>query len=65
MAQMFSGHSPMPPFVNAEGRRLRPDHPEDFGRGLLWQLAEALFLGVVLPSPPPVPRIRIDDEQQA
>jgi hypothetical protein len=43
-------------------RRLRPDHPEDFGRGPFWRLAELLFLGVILPSPPPVPQFRFGDE---
>jgi hypothetical protein len=40
----------------------RPDHPEDFGRGPFWRLAELFFLGVILPSPPPVPQIRFGDE---
>lgn len=44
-------------------RRPRPDHPEDFGRGPWWRLAELLFLGVILPSPPPAPRIRIEDDE--
>lgn len=46
-------------------RRPRPDHPEDFGRGPFWRLAELLFLGFIFPSPPPAPRIRIDDERGA
>lgn len=45
-------------------RRPRPDHPEDFGRGPFWRLAELLFLGVILPSPPPSPRIRIEDDEE-
>lgn len=50
--------------VSPEGamRRLRPDHPEDFGRGPFWRLAELFFLGVILPSPPPVPQFRFGDE---
>lgn len=42
-------------------RRPRPDHPEDFGRGPFWRLAELFFLGFIFPSPPPAPRIRIED----
>jgi hypothetical protein len=45
-------------------RRPRPDHPEDFGRGPWWRLAELFFLGVILPSPPPAPRIRIEDDEE-
>lgn len=43
-------------------RRLRPDHPEDFGRGPFWRLAELLFLGFIFPSPPPYTRMFEDDE---
>lgn len=46
-------------------RRPRPDHPEDFGRGPFWRLAELFFLGFIFPSPPPAPRIRIDDEDES
>lgn len=53
-------HDPRP-FGESAGR-LRPDHPEDFGRGPFWRLAELFFLGVILPSPPPVPRFRFGDE---
>lgn len=46
-------------------RRRRPDHPEDYGRGPFWRLAEMLLLGVVLPSPPPVTRMFDEDEPDA
>jgi len=45
-------------------RRPRPDHPEDFGRGPWWRLAELFFLGVILPSPPPVPQWFSEDEAE-
>lgn len=45
-------------------RRPRPDHPEDFGRGPWWRLAELFFLGFTYPSPPPVTRLWPDDEDQ-
>jgi hypothetical protein len=44
-------------------RPLRPDHPEDFGRGPWWRLAELLVLGVDLRSPPPLTPW-LDDEEQ-
>jgi hypothetical protein len=45
-------------------RPLRPDHPEDFGRGPWWRLAELLVLGVDLRSPPPLTTPWLDDEEQ-
>ncbi len=59
-SQASVGYSALP-----RGHRPRPDHPEDFGRGPWWRLAELFFLGVILPSPPPAPRIRIDDDDEA
>jgi hypothetical protein len=44
-------------------RRPRPDHPEDFGRGPWWRLAELFFLGFIFPSPPPVTRWFEDDDE--
>lgn len=44
--------------------RRRPDHPEDFGRGPWWRLAELLLLGVVFPSPPPVTRLWPEDDEE-
>lgn len=44
-------------------RRRRPDHPEDFGRGPWWRLAELVFLGYTFPSPPPVTRWFEDDDE--
>jgi hypothetical protein len=50
----------------AQGRRRpRPDHPEDFGRGPWWRLAELFFLGFILPSPPPVRQWFEDEESEA
>lgn len=45
-------------------RRRRPDHPEDYGRGPWWRLGELFFLGFIFPSPPPAPRIRIEDDEE-
>jgi hypothetical protein len=45
-------------------RRRRPDHPEDYGRGPWWRLAELLFLGFTFPSPPPVTRLWPEDEER-
>lgn len=45
-------------------RRPRPHHPEDFGRGPFWRLAELLFLGFIFPSPPPYTRMFDDEEDQ-
>lgn len=45
--------------------RLRPDHPEDFGRGPWWRLAELLVLGLDLRSPPPLTPWLDDEEQVA
>jgi hypothetical protein len=50
--------------AEARVRRPRPDHPEDFGRGPFWRLAELFFLGFIFPSPPPAPRIRIEDDDE-
>jgi hypothetical protein len=47
---------------DSEPELRRPDHPEDFGRGPWWRLAELLVLGVDLRSPPPVPQFRFCDE---
>jgi hypothetical protein len=47
----------------ARPRRRRPDHPEDYGRGPWWRLAELVFLGFVFPSPPPVTRLWPEDDE--
>jgi hypothetical protein len=46
-------------------RPLRPDHPEDFGRGPWWRLAELLVLGVDLRSPPPLTQWLDDEDEYA
>jgi hypothetical protein len=45
-------------------RRRRPDHPEDYGRGPWWRLAELVFLGFIFPSPPPVTRLWPEDDEE-
>lgn len=49
---------------NGQPRRRRPDHPEDYGRGPWWRLAELFFLGFTFPSPPPVIRLQWGDEDE-
>lgn len=46
-----------------EPRRRRPDHPEDYGRGPWWRLAELFFLGFIFPSPPPLTQWFDDDDE--
>ncbi|HLM67418.1 MAG TPA: hypothetical protein VK358_07825 [Longimicrobium sp.] len=53
------------PALEPRPRRRRPDHPEDYGRGPWWRLAELLVLGVVLPSPPPITRMFDDEDDEA
>lgn len=43
-------------------RRPRAHHPEDFGRGPWWRLAELFFLGYTFPSPRPVARLWPEDD---
>lgn len=50
--------------VQRRVRARRPDHPEDYGRGPWWRLAELFFLGFIFPSPPAVTRLWPEDDDE-